>query len=140
VSAGISALHHFTVGCAPGDLPVLLDFYTRVLGLKDGFRPGLRHPGHWLYVGDQAIIHLNALRSSTPARSGGALDHVALKAEGLERTRQALKAAQVPFTESPLSGTHLHQVFVEDPLGLKVELNFDLHHEEAPYGRPSGAT
>ncbi|RDI21984.1 glyoxalase/bleomycin resistance protein/dioxygenase superfamily protein [Pseudacidovorax intermedius] len=129
MSAAISALHHFTVGCAPGDLPVLLDFYTRVLGLKEGFRPALRHPGHWLYVGDQAIIHLNALHSSTPSRTGGALDHVALKAEGLHRMRRALNAARVPFSESPLAGTHLHQVFVEDPLGVKVELNFDLSRE-----------
>ena len=35
----------------------------------------------------------------------------------------------MPFSETPLTGTRLHQVFLTDPLGLKVELNFDLDAE-----------
>lgn len=125
----VSAIHHFTVGCAPGDLPALLAFYTRTLGLTQGWRPALRHPGYWLYAGGQAIIHLNALLKETPARRGGVVDHVALAAHGLRTTRDALRAAGIRFDESPLKGTHLHQVFVEDPLGLRLELNFDLEAE-----------
>lgn len=127
--ANVSSLHHFTVGCAPADLPVLLAFYTRTLGLTRGFRPDLRHPGHWLYAGGRAIVHLNALLKETPARGGGGLDHIALVAHGLQSTRDSLLAAGIHFEESPLKGTHLQQVFVEDPLGLKLELNFDLEAE-----------
>ena len=130
MSVDIAAIHHFTVGCAPGDLPALLDFYAGKLGLKDGYRPGLRYPGHWLYAGGHAILHLNALHRTTPARGSGSLDHIALQARGLVATRQALQAANVPFIETPLKGTSLHQMFVEDPLGLKVELNFDLATED----------
>jgi catechol 2,3-dioxygenase-like lactoylglutathione lyase family enzyme len=129
MSVDVSAIHHFTIGCAPEDLPVLLDFYTRNLGLQEGYRPALRHPGHWLYAAGRAIIHLNALLPTTPSRSGGPLDHVALQAHGLVATRKALQAANVQFTETPLNGTSLHQMFVEDPLGLRVELNFDLDVE-----------
>ena len=125
----ISGLHHFTVACAPGDLPVLLAFYTEALGLRKGYRPDLRNPGYWLYAGDNAIVHLNALRHETPARERGAFDHVALSAHGLLATRKALRTRGVLFDEAPLKGTHLHQVFVEDPLGLKLELNFDLEAE-----------
>ena len=133
MSIDVSAIHHFTVGCAAGDLPALLNFYAGTLGLKDGYRPALRYPGHWLYVGDQAIVHLNALLPATPSREGGPLDHVALKARGLVETREALRAANVPFSETPLKGTSLHQLFLADPLGLKVELNFDLDAEaDAP--------
>ena len=129
MSVDVSAIHHFTIGCAPDDLPVLLDFYTTTLGLQNGYRPGLRHPGHWLYAGGQAIVHLNALLQATPTNGGSPLDHVALKANGLASTRQALQAAKVQFSESPLEGTSLHQVFLQDPLGLKIELNFDLAAE-----------
>lgn len=85
----VSGIHHFTVGCAPGDLPALLAFYTRTLGLAQGYRNDLRHPGYWLYAGGHAIVHLNALQKETPARERGALDHVALAAHGLLSTRAA---------------------------------------------------
>lgn len=127
--ADLSGIHHFTVGCAPGDLPVLLDFYTRVLGLEQGWRPDLHHPGYWLYANGHAIVHLNALLAQTPSREGGPLDHVALKAHGLAATRRGLRAANVPFTEKLLQGTDLLQVFLQDPLGLQLELNFDLTAE-----------
>ena len=132
MTADVSAIHHFTIGCAPGDLPVLLDFYTGTIGLQEGYRPALRYPGHWLYAGGDAnaIVHLNALLQASPSRVGGPLDHVALKAHGLVATREALRAANVPFSEAPLTGTSLHQVFLNDPLGLKLELNFDLEAEE----------
>lgn len=135
--ANVSTLHHFTVGCAPADLPVLLAFYTRMLGLTQGYRPDLRHPGYWLYAGGHAIVHLNALLKETPARGGGGLDHIALVAHGLLSTRESLHAAGIRFDESPLRGTHLHQVFVEDPLGLKLELNFDLEAEGLLAAPPS---
>ena len=129
MSMEVSAIHHFTVGCAVEDLPALRDFYVGTLGLKEGHRPALRHPGYWLYADGHAIVHLNALRAVSPPRECGPFDHVALKARGLEATRQALRAAKVPFSETPLTGTSLHQVFLSDPLGLKVELNFDLDLE-----------
>ena len=125
----VSGIHHFTIGCAPGDLPVLLQFYTTMLGLKEGYRPALRHPGHWLYAGDHAIVHLNALHQSTPAQGSGPLDHIALTSHGLQSARAALQAANIPFTEKPLAGTTLHQVFLHDPLGLQIELNFDMMAE-----------
>lgn len=132
MSIDVTALHHFTIGCAPEDLPPLLAFYAGTLGLHDGYRPALRHPGHWLYAGGHAVVHLNALLTRSPERQGGAVDHIALKAHGLAATRQALTAAEVPFSETALKGTRLHQVFLQDPLGLKVELNFDLDAEHLP--------
>ena len=125
MSLDVSALHHVTIGCAPDDLPRLLDFYTGTIGLQQGYRPALRHPGHWLYVGDEAIVHLNALLPATPPPRGP-VDHVALKAHGLDTTRRMLRDANIDFSEKPLDGTTLYQVFLQDPLGLTVELNFDL--------------
>ncbi len=128
MTVGVSAIHHYTIGCAPTDLPVLFAFYTGTLGLRDGYRPDLRHPGYWLYAGEHAIVHLNALLTATPPRLGP-VDHIALKAHGLAATREGLRHAQVPFSETPLRGTRLHQLFLQDPLGLRVELNFDVDAE-----------
>jgi catechol 2,3-dioxygenase-like lactoylglutathione lyase family enzyme len=133
MSIDVSALHHVTIGCAPEDLPALLDFYTTTIGLQQGYRPALRHSGHWLYAGADAIVHLNALLPATPPQRGP-VDHVALKAHGLDATRQLLRDAGVEFSEKPLDGTTLHQVFLQDPLGLTVELSFDMTVEGAAAG------
>lgn len=118
--------HHFTIGCAPDDLPVLRESYTRTLGLHQGYRPALRHLGHWLYANGQAIVHLNALHLLSPPAASGPFDHVGLKAHGLDSTRAFLRTANMPFSGSPLNGTTLHQVFLRDPLGVRIELNFEL--------------
>jgi catechol 2,3-dioxygenase-like lactoylglutathione lyase family enzyme len=128
--ADISGLHHFTIGCAPSELPALLAFYTGTIGLQDGFRPALRHPGHWLYCGGRAILHLNALLAEQHEAYGmGSVDHVSFHAHGLERTRAALRDANVSFSDIPLSGTFIQQIFLRDPIGTKVELTFDLQTE-----------
>lgn len=130
MQAEISGLHHFTIGCAPSELPALLQFYTATVGLKDGFRPALRHPGHWLYCGERAILHLNALLpEGHDAYGRGPVDHVSFHAHGLERTRAALLDAKVSFTELPLAGTPIQQIFLHDPIDTKVELTFDLASE-----------
>jgi catechol 2,3-dioxygenase-like lactoylglutathione lyase family enzyme len=128
--ANISGLHHFTIGCAPSELPALLAFYTGAIGLEDGHRPPLRHPGHWLYCRGRAILHLNALLAEQHEGYGlGTVDHVSFEAKGLDRTRAALQQAGLPFTEVPLAGTTIHQLFLRDPIGTRVELTFDLQAE-----------
>lgn len=133
MSVDVSGLHHVTIGCAPEDLPRLLDFYTNTIGLQEGYRPALRHPGHWLYAGGEAIVHLNALLPQSPP-DRGPVDHFALNAHGLVATRALLRQVNIPFSEKPLDGTTLHQLFLQDPLGQTVELNFDMAVEGAAAG------
>lgn len=83
------------------------------------------------YLPQVRLRFIEGFAPATPSRAGGPLDHVALKARDLAATRAALRAAGVPFDESALKDTRLHQVFLCDPLGLRVELNFDLDIEEA---------
>ena len=40
------------------DLEATRDFYVNVLGLRVGPRPPFKFPGHWLYLGDKAVVHL----------------------------------------------------------------------------------
>lgn len=131
-SAVVVGLHHVTIGCAAKDLPTLLQFYTEVIGLRNGSRPSLRFPGHWLYVEDGAILHLNALLDEDHPQYGlSTIDHVSFRARNLRALREHLNSTGVRFTEVPLSGTTLHQVFLFDCVGTKVELTFDLLDESA---------
>jgi catechol 2,3-dioxygenase-like lactoylglutathione lyase family enzyme len=124
----IEALHHFTLRCDEPDLQALAAFYEGVLGLQRGDRPSLRFDGLWLYAGGQPIVHLYA-SGRAPSPEATALDHISFRASGLEATRARLGALGVAFTEAPVPGWPLHQVFVRDPLGLKIELTFDLARE-----------
>jgi catechol 2,3-dioxygenase-like lactoylglutathione lyase family enzyme len=128
--AKVSGLHHFTIGCAPGELPALLQFYTHCIGLEDGHRPALRHPGHWLYCRERPVLHLNALHADQhEAYALGSVDHVSFHAHGLAHTRAALREAGIAFDDLPLADTGLQQLFLRDPIGTKVELTFDLNAE-----------
>ena len=127
----ISGLNHFTIRCKPDDLSALVDFYGKVLDLQAGERPTMPRPGYWLYNEGRPIVHLYASLDERESGPTGALDHISFGAGGLEATRTRLREAGVPFDEFPLPGTTIHQIFVRDPLGLKIELTFDLNDEGA---------
>ena len=127
----LQRIDHFTLSVAPQGLPALLDFYTRVLTLQPGPRPPFHFPGHWLYAAGQPLVHLAGLwpdASDTPAAGTAArpgLDHVSLRCSGLASTRAHLTAQGVAWQEATVPGGALHQIFLHDPTGLKVELTFD---------------
>lgn len=125
-SGPVTGLHHYTLRCAATELEPLRAFYTRHLGLSVGPRPELPAPGYWLYLGGRPVIHLYAIAATPTPFVQGPLDHVALHAHDLERTRSELRAQGVPFEEAPVPGWPIHQIFLRDPLGLKVELSFEL--------------
>ncbi len=126
----VEHIDHFTLRVAEEVLPSLLDFYTRVLLLREGDRPAFTFAGHWLYAGERAVVHLagNAPDGESPPATRlptGKLNHISLRARGLESTRNHLAALNVEWQEAPVPGIPLHQVFLHDPVGLKVELTFD---------------
>jgi catechol 2,3-dioxygenase-like lactoylglutathione lyase family enzyme len=125
----LEALEHCTIRCA--DLAATRDFYCEVLGLSEGFRPDFKFAGHWLYLGEVPVIHLvgadGALRENRGAAPGahtGAFDHVAFRGKDAAATVARLKANGVAFRESQVRDIGLHQVFVRDPNGVMVEMNF----------------
>ena len=128
----VTALHHFTIRCTPEELPPLQDFYTRVMRLTVGARPEIPAPGAWLYADGQPIVHLYA-HLATPDRpmepATGHLDHISFRTHGLAEIRTHLGRLGVPFTEAPVPGWPLHQLFLHDPRGLKIEMTFWLDEE-----------
>ncbi len=131
----ISALNHYTIRCAPGDLPELVDFYTRVLPLTSGERPAMPRPGYWLYGEDGTpIVHLYASLDERDWGPTGGLDHISFRSHGLADMREALRDVGASYDEFPIPGTQIHQIFLRDPTGLKIELTFDLDEEHAAHG------
>ena len=54
----------------------------------------------------------------------GAFDHIAFRAKDAESLISRLKAKGYPFRERKVPDMDLFQVFVEDPNGITVELNY----------------
>jgi catechol 2,3-dioxygenase-like lactoylglutathione lyase family enzyme len=121
-------LEHYTIRCA--SLERTRDFYRDVLGLGVGERPNFPFKGYWLYLGGVPIVHLVDAKESAmrdgPHRTGdtAALDHIAFRGLDLEATRTTLRNHGLNFRENAVPGARIHQIFVSDPDGILIELNF----------------
>ena len=115
-------------------------FYEEILQLRAGFRPPFAFPGVWLYAGrnsrDLGLVHLigqtapEALgaylgeRRPVASGDGGQLDHIALEAHDWPAMRARCERAGEAYVERTVPALSLRQVFLTDPSGVTVELNF----------------
>lgn len=129
----IQHLDHFTLRTAKVDETVA--FFRDAIGLEEGWRPAFPFPGSWLYSAGRALLHIANLDNSSAqldaylgtrvlAEGSGALDHVAFRGSDLESHRQRLLNQGLPFNERVVPDLLEHQLFVEDPNGIQVELIF----------------
>lgn len=123
------AIDHVNVAAPSARLPELLDFYTNIVGLRQGERPPLPFPGYFLYCEGSpiAVVHLAAYQEDDLALSQptGRFNHVCFRKTGLAQTRERLAVSSYAFREQNRSGNPLIQLFVTDPAGVTVELSFD---------------
>ena len=106
------------------DLEATRDFYVSVLGLAVGPRPPFEFPGYWLYLGDQAVVHLAGQDSDTGDAGTGPIDHVAFEATGLKEMVTRLEEQAIAVRHRKVPDLGLHQVFIQDPNGVTIELNY----------------
>ena len=130
---GIQALEHVTIRCA--QLQRTRDFYVDLMGLTDGERPNFPFRGHWLYLGGLPVVHLVEASDSAgawgrdivipnPEEGTGSFDHVAFRGDDFAAMRERLQKAGMTFKERVVPGGRLSQLFVPDPEGVLVEINF----------------
>jgi len=132
----LSKMEHFLV--MTHDVDGTRDFYRDVLGFQEGARPELGFLGHWLYLGDTPVIHIAEWASYTahsnrlgipvtkPASGTGPLDHVAFNGQDANYSalRERLDRRGLKYHPHDSLGIGLRQIFLDDPNGLKLELNF----------------
>jgi catechol 2,3-dioxygenase-like lactoylglutathione lyase family enzyme len=99
-------------------------FYCTVFGLEEGFRPAFSSGGHWLYAGDRPLVHLSIGGESGAGGGPSHLDHVAFQSADLEAFCETLEANGVPYRSNFIPEIDLSQVFLTDPAGTGLEVNF----------------
>lgn len=131
----VSHLEHFLIQTT--DLKATRDWYVDVLGFHEGPHPDFKFPVVWLYLGDKDVVHLTEggkdvsanrkayLGQQSDATQGsGVIDHMAFRCTGLRGMMEHLRDKKVEFRQRMVSDQGLFQLFLFDPNGVKVELNF----------------
>lgn len=118
----VLGLDHVNIAGSPDLIQRCVAFYVDVLGLTDGHRPPFSSRGFWLYAGGHPVVHLRESDEDTPGTS--ALDHYAFRCDGLEETMTRLREHGIEFTLDPARDTKNAQLFLTDPAGVALELNF----------------
>jgi len=141
-------LNHFSIRTL--DLVATQTFYVSVLGLQVGPRPDFPFPGCWLYQGPldsyaNAAVHVIGIdpedseglsnylgdRAVADLQGSGALDHVAFFATGLVDMLARLQMHGITPRRRDVPGLGLHQLFLDDPNGIVVELNYPFSEKQA---------
>ncbi len=117
----VESLDHYTINTA--DLEASVRFYEEVLGFASGERPAFTFPGAWLYCGEKPVVHLVGGKSSV-ATGTGSVDHIAFRAADIGGFRARLGTGGVDFHERQVPDMPLSQIFLTDPDGVVIELNF----------------
>ncbi|NMZ11197.1 hypothetical protein HBO07_07870 [Pseudomonas proteolytica] len=131
---GVLALDHFTIRTEQWGKTA--EFFERVIGLSSGPRPDFRFPGCWMYAGGRPLLHIASvvggdkdlqayLGNKQGGYGSGCLDHVSLRCEGLESVQVRLQSMGIAFRERVIPQMGEHQLFLEDPNGITIEMIFD---------------
>lgn len=119
----LRALQHLNIRC--GDIDRSRDFYA-LLGLREGQRPPFASRGFWMYLDSSPVVHLVAKECDEQSRGPGTgeLDHVAFEANDLDAMRERLRENGIAFRETIVPRDRSVQIFIKDPDGVCLELNF----------------
>ncbi len=137
---GITKLAHYSIRTL--DIAATERFYTQALGFRVGYRPPFDFPGLWLYLSEDeaeyGTVHVIGIDPDNPEglkaylgdqdlddlNGGGAIDHIAFQATGWNDLHGRLIHLGIPYRERNVPSLGLFQVFVEDPSGVTIELNY----------------
>ncbi len=130
----ITDLNHYFVRSK--DLERTRHFYCDVLGFDEMPRPAFPFPGYWLGVGGRVQVHVglddvpdqDSLYLGTSAASAsdnsGVVDHIAFEGTDPEGVAGRLAEHGLETRMRYIAEVQIFQIFVADPDGLMIELNF----------------
>ncbi len=108
------------------NLDAMVQWYTDILGMRCGDRPNFPFPGAWLYVADQAVVHLVGVGENPGAGAEGnlKLEHFAFSATGMAAFEARLVAAGERFERRDLPNGAITQYNIWDPDGNHIHIDF----------------
>jgi catechol 2,3-dioxygenase-like lactoylglutathione lyase family enzyme len=130
----VTELNHYFVRA--NDLERSMRFYCDVLGFEVMPRPELPFPGYWLGVAGKVQVHMGphgiahselyylGSRADSATSNSGVVDHIAFLATDPQSVGDRLQTMGVAVRKRYLPNFGLFQIFVQDPDGLTIELNF----------------
>lgn len=135
----LTKLAHYSIRTT--DLERSCAFYERILGFRRGYRPPFDFPGAWLYMSEDerefGTVHIIGIDPNNPAgltaylgdkalpQTGtGIVDHIAFLATGVTAMWETLCAEGIAWRDRTVPSLGLHQVFIEVPSGVTIELNY----------------
>ena len=131
----LSHIEHFLLQTT--DMEATRKWYVEVLGMRVGPNPDFKFPVFWLYLGDKDVVHVTQggkgvsenrkkyVGQQSHAVSGtGVIDHIAFRATGLRQMIAHLQSLGVDFKQRQVDDQGLYQLFMFDPNGVKIELNY----------------
>lgn len=130
----LTELNHYFVRA--NDLEATRAFYCELLGFEVMPRPSFPFPGYWLgvngkiqvHMGPDGIEHADRYYLGTPQGAArdhaGVVDHIAFLATGPGAFIRRFRERGLDYQPRSLPEFDLYQLFVKDPNGLTIELNF----------------
>ena len=140
----VTDLNHYFVRA--NDLERTKDFYCSVLGFEVMPRTDFPFPSYWLGTGGRIQVHMgphgipNAelyYLGTTPKSATdntGVVDHIAFLATEPEKFNARFEQLGMPARKRYFPEFKLFQMFVQDPNGLTIELNFNGIESEPRWG------
>jgi catechol 2,3-dioxygenase-like lactoylglutathione lyase family enzyme len=127
----VGVLDHFNVRTRKFNETV--HFYADVLGLENGARPNFSFPGAWMYSEGKPVVHLVDISGTSELQKpdSGVVHHVAFVSRGFRAMKSRLASKGVVFKTVEVPGGALWQIFITDPNGIVVELNYDAAREQS---------
>ncbi|MDD2864971.1 MAG: hypothetical protein PHC99_09660 [Methylococcales bacterium] len=119
-------IDHYNLRATRELLDELRDFYSTILGLEVGYRPPFRSFGYWLYAGENPILHLSEVSPGElrECDAKNTFDHIALACTDLQNVESHLRDKEIHYRRAEVPQTGQIQLFLTDPAGNKIELNF----------------
>ena len=119
----LTALDHVNIRTC--NLDQMVAWYRDILGMPPGPRPDFPFPGAWLYVGEQAFVHLVGVENTPEVGGNITLEHFAFRAQGMAGFLDRLTANGIAHSVDPVPGAPIVQVNLHDPDGNHIHVDFD---------------